>query len=122
MKQKNLPVRCTVNVSGLQLITSSKFFPQTHSLPEVLGCVHIGQVGSSELPAQNLILNSVMLIGKKLTRKCTKRAMMFRCQTLHTYSSISIALLLELIGITYDVYIQLEFCDRINTLIVALEI
>jgi hypothetical protein len=49
-------------------------------LPEGLGYVHIGQVGRSELSA-HILINNVMLIRKKLTRKCSERGMIFGCQS-----------------------------------------
>ena len=65
MKQKNLTMSCIANVSGLQIIILMRLSPQTHSLPEGLGYVHIGQVDRSELSAH--IVN--MASRKKLTKK-----------------------------------------------------
>jgi hypothetical protein len=79
MKQKNLAVTYTDNDSWLQITTSPRLFPQTHSLPGGLGYVHIGQVGRSELSAH--VVN--MLIRKRLT---TKRSIVANYAKFHTPS------------------------------------
>ena len=104
IKQKNFTLSRTVKVSGLQIITSLRS-PQTHSLPEGLGYVHIGQVDRSELSAHIHVVS--MLIRKKLTRKCTKRGMMV-CRVPNstvTLLAIAIALLLEAIMLLYYSYV-----------------
>ena len=107
MKQKNFTVSCIVNVFGLQIIILKRLSPQTHSLPEGLGYVHIGQVyvGRSELSAH--ILN--VLFRKRLIRKCTKRGMTV-CRVPNstvtvTLLAIAIALLLEAMMLLYYSYV-----------------
>ena len=86
MKQKNGTLRFTAKESGLQIITLLRPPPQIHSLPEGLGYVHIGQVlGWSELSALNIIVN-LLIVRKKLSRKCTECGMMLPGAKLNTPS------------------------------------
>ena len=76
MKQKNFTMSCIANVSWLQIIILMILSPQIHSesLPEGLGYVHTGQVDRSEL-SEHIHVVSMLIIRKKLSRKCTEHGM-----------------------------------------------